>query len=111
MVVIDPRRSETAAIADEHHFIQPGTDALLLLAVLHTLSAEGAVRRGSFKRLRGQQELLAAAEKFSPEGVAGVVGIEAESIRKLALDFAAAPRAVWYGRMGTCTQEFGCLST
>ncbi|MCH9732038.1 MAG: molybdopterin-dependent oxidoreductase [Actinomycetia bacterium] len=111
MVVIDPRRSETAAIADEHHFIQPGTDALLLLAVLHTLSAEGALRQGPFTRLRGQQELLAAAAKFSPERVARVVGIEAESIRKLALDFAAAPRAVWYGRMGTCTQEFGCLST
>ena len=44
MVVIDPRRTETAKVASEHHFVRPGTDAHLLLAMLHVLYAEGLTR-------------------------------------------------------------------
>jgi len=111
IVVIDPRRTETAAIADEHHFIRPGTDALFLLAVIHVLLE----RRGLASEMRalvnGADELERIARAYTPEAVEAAVGIAAGTIRRLAEAFAAAPSAVWYGRMGTCTQEFGCLST
>ena len=42
MVVLDPRRTETAKVADEHHFVRPGTDAWVLLAMLHVLIAEAS---------------------------------------------------------------------
>ena len=40
MVVFDPRRTETAKVADEHHFVRPGSDAFVLLAMLQVLFAE-----------------------------------------------------------------------
>src|ERR1017187_5347605 len=46
LVVIDPRRTETARMADEHHFIRPGSDALLLMAMLWTLFEEKRVKLG-----------------------------------------------------------------
>jgi anaerobic selenocysteine-containing dehydrogenase len=46
VVVVDPRRSETAAIADEHVAIRPGTDAQLLAAMLHVVFAEGGCAWG-----------------------------------------------------------------
>ncbi len=44
VVVVDPRRSETAAIADQHLFVRPGGDAALLFGVLNTLFAENLTR-------------------------------------------------------------------
>src|ERR687884_1091709 len=46
VVVVDPRRSRTAEVADEHHFIRPGTDAHLLFAIAHVLLAEGLADPG-----------------------------------------------------------------
>ena len=70
IVVLDPRRTRTAQQADEHHFIQPGTDALLLFAVIHTLFAEGLTRPGRLAdHLNGLDDLRAAAEPFTPEAV------------------------------------------
>ncbi|MCU1279131.1 MAG: molybdopterin-binding oxidoreductase [bacterium] len=111
LVVVDPRRTETAAVADQHLFIQPGGDAYLLLALLHTIFAEGRAAPG---RLGANSDGLAViqrlAARFSPARVAARVGIAAERIGKLARDFAAAPSAVCYGRVGVCTQEFGGLA-
>ncbi len=110
LVVVDPRRTETAELADTHLFIRPGTDALLLLAMLHTLFAEGRVQPG---RLSAFLDGLGAVEQlvqaFPAEVVAGPTGVPAEAIRRLARDFAAAPSAVAYGRVGLSTQEFGGL--
>ena len=111
IIVIDPRHSETAAVADEHHFIRPGTDALLLLAVLHVLYEENRIADGIRGAVTGLDDLGRIARQYPPESVGTAVGIEADTIRALARSFAGARRAVWYGRMGTCTQEFGCLST
>ena len=111
IIVIDPRHTETAAVADEHHFIRPGTDALMLLAVLHVLYAERRTADAMRATVRGLDELARIAQRYPPEVVASAVGIDASTIRGLARSFADAQRAVWYGRMGTCTQEFGCLST
>jgi anaerobic selenocysteine-containing dehydrogenase len=110
LVVVDPRRTETAELADTHLFIRPGTDALLLLALLQTLFAEQRVRPG---RLAGFVDGLDSLEQlvayFSPEAVSAPTGIPAEAIRTLAREFAAAPSAVAYGRVGLSTQKFGGL--
>src|SRR5262245_28813275 len=112
LVVIDPRRTETARLASEHHFIRPGTDAPFLLAMVHTLFAEGLVRLGAAEGLvNGLDEVEAMARDFPPEAVARHCGIGAETVRRLAREFAAAHSAACYGRLGTCVQEFGTLAS
>ena len=112
LVVVDPRRSETARIADTHLFIRPGSDAFLLFALVHVLFAEGLVRLGRLGDFTsGVDEVRALANEFPPEAVAGVTGIAGDAIRALARDFARAERAACYGRIGTCTQEFGTLAS
>jgi anaerobic selenocysteine-containing dehydrogenase len=112
VVVLDPRRTRTAEEASEHHFIWPGTDAYLLLALAHTLFAEDLVQPGRLaEHLNGVDEVAARARAFSPEAAAALCRIPAETIRRLARELAAAPRAVVYGRVGTCTQEFGTLAS
>ena len=110
--VVDPRRSETAREADEHLFIRPGTDALFLFAIVHTLLAEGLTKPGRLARLAdGLDEIEAIAEPFSPEAVADACGIDAATIRRIARELSAAGSAAVYGRIGTCTQEFGTLAS
>ena len=112
VVVIDPRHTETAELADRHHFIRPGTDAYLLLGMLHTLFAEKLTRPD---RLGPMTDGLDVIERevagFPPERIAAVTGIDAGAIQKLAREFAAAKSAVAYGRLGACTQEFGTVTT
>jgi anaerobic selenocysteine-containing dehydrogenase len=108
VVVVDPRRTRTAEEADEHHFIQPGTDALLLAAMACTIVEEGLDEPGSLtEHLNGLDELRTLVGDFPPEAVAGACGIEAGEIRRMARELAAAERAAVYGRIGTCTQDFG----
>lgn len=110
LVVIDPRRTETAAIADAHHFIRPNADVFLLAAMVHTLFAEGRVTLGNVAdRVTGVDAVRAAVAPFTPEGVAPRCGIAADTIRSLTRELAAAPRAAVYARIGTCTQEYGTL--
>jgi anaerobic selenocysteine-containing dehydrogenase len=112
LVVVDPRRTETAARADRHLFIRPGTDAFLLFALVHVLFAENRVDPGRLAAFTdGIAALRALAEPFAPEAVARVTGIEADAIRALAREFSDAPSAACYGRVGTCTQRFGTLSS
>jgi anaerobic selenocysteine-containing dehydrogenase len=113
LVVLDPRRSRTAEVADEHHFIRPGTDAHLLFALVHVLFTEDLARPGA--RLssicEGLEAVRALAEPFTPEAVSARCGIEPATIRRIARELAAAERAAVYGRIGTCTQEFGALAS
>lgn len=110
VVVIDPRRTETAMVASEHHFIRPATDAALLMAMLNTMRAEGLFRIAHPDRLDGLETALDAIASFTPEGAAPITGIPAETIRRIAREFAAAPSAVCYGRVGTSLQSFGTLN-
>src|SRR3954464_6475301 len=88
-VVIDPRRSRTAEVADEHHFIVPGTDALLLFALVNVLYDEGLVSVGRLEELcAGLDEIEPLAAAFTPEAVAPVCGISAEAIRGMARELA-----------------------
>jgi anaerobic selenocysteine-containing dehydrogenase len=110
VVVIDPRRTETAKLADQHLFIRPGTDALLLLAVLHTLHAEGLGGPGRLAPfVAGLDVFWEHVRGLTPETAAPHTGLAPDDIRGLARAFASAERAVWYGRFGACTQEFGGL--
>ena len=112
VVVIDPRRSRTADEADEHHAIVPGTDAHFLFGVVHTLLEEGLADPGPLaEHCLGIEEVERLAADFAPERVAAHCGIEADEIRRIAREFAAADRAACYGRIGTCTQEFGTLAS
>ena len=112
VIVIDPVRTATAARADEWLPITPGTDAALLLAVAHTLFAEGLVDLGDLApHIDGLDRMREVAAEWSPERVAAVTNIDAERIRELARELAATPRAVVYGRIGTCNQEFGSLAS
>ena len=110
LVVIDPRRTETAAIASEHQFIRPGTDALFLLALLNTLFSEHLTDPGALAAFTsGLDEVATAIEAFTPDFAAAHTGIEADDIRRIARHFAAADKAVCYGRMGVSTQAYGTL--
>ena len=112
LIVIDPRRTETAEVADAHHFIRPGADVYLLAAMVHTLFEEGLVDLGRLAPLvAGVDEVRQAVAPFTPEAVAGRCGIAADTIRTLARELAAAPRACVYGRIGTCTQSYGTLAS
>lgn len=112
IVVIDPYRTRTAQEADQHHFIRPGTDAFFLFALVHTLFDEGLTAPGRLvEHLVGMEQVRELAQAFTPEQAAAVCGINAETIRQIARELAAAPRAVVYGRVGTCTQQFGTLAS
>ncbi len=110
LVVVDPRRSETAEVASEHLFIQPGTDVALLLGLLNTLFAEQLTKASpALDATQGLDAVAAAVAPFSAEKMAAHCGIPAEQIKQLARDFAAAERAVCYGRMGVSVQRYGTL--
>ncbi len=108
VVVVDPRRSETAAIADQHLFVRPGQDAALLFGLLNTLFAEN-LGRASHLAITGLDEVRQAIAGFSAEAMSARCGVPAMTIRQLARDFASAESAVCYGRMGVSTQAFGTL--
>jgi anaerobic selenocysteine-containing dehydrogenase len=113
LVVVDPRRTRTAEEADEHHFIRPGTDAHLLFALAHVLFEEGLADPGTrlTEIASGLDDVERLAAPFTPEAAARATGIDAQDIRRIARELAAAPSAAVYGRIGTCTQEFGTLAS
>ena len=109
-IVIDPRRTETAEIADQHLFIRPGTDAWLLMAMLNTLFAEDLISTGHLTDLLvGVDQVRSACVSFTPELAEQRTGVAAEQIRQLARDMASTEGAVCYGRMGVSVQVYGTL--
>jgi anaerobic selenocysteine-containing dehydrogenase len=112
LVVIDPVRTVTAKQADEHYFIRPGTDALLLLGIIHTLFEENLVNPGKLTNMiNGLEEIEILSKDFNPDTISANCGIESKTIRSIARELAKAKRAVVYGRMGTCTQLFGTMTS
>lgn len=112
VVVIDPRRTETAAGADEHLFIRPGSDTFFLLAIVHTLFAERLVSLGVLEPyVAGTEVVRELVSRFTPETVAGRTGIPAETTRRIAREIAAAESASVYDRVGAHQQEFGTLAS
>jgi len=112
VVVVDPRRSETAERADEHVAIRPATDAHLLAGIAHVLLAERLAKPDNVAaHCNGLDRLPELLAPYTPDAVASVCGVPADTVRRLARDLAAAPCAAVYGRIGTCTQEFGTLAS
>ncbi|NOK14392.1 molybdopterin oxidoreductase family protein [Corallococcus exercitus] len=110
VVVIDPRRTETAAIADQHVFIRPGTDALALFSLLHVVLDGDAHRMGRLAAfVEGLDTVVPLVRDFPPERTAPHTGIAPDVLRGIARDFLAADGAVCYGRVGVSTQPFGSL--
>ena len=108
VVLIDPRRTETARYCSEHHFIHPASDVLFLIGIVKTLFARGLANPGRLApNLENRDRLAALFADFELEEIASVTGIAAVDIERIAVDFAAAPRAICYGRVGTSMQEFG----
>lgn len=107
MVVFDPRRTETAKVADEHHFVRPGTDAAVLLAMVHVLFEERLTNPPSY--VGGVESVRLAVRAFTPELAAEASGVPAEEIRRITRDFSAADGAAAYGRVGLSTQDFGSI--
>jgi anaerobic selenocysteine-containing dehydrogenase len=111
VVVVDPRRTETVAHASEHVSIRPGGDVFLLLGMLQTIFADGLVAIGRLAdRCDGLDELEAFTSGWTPERAAPHAGVDAGTIARLAREFAAAPSAVAYGRVGVCQQRTGTLT-
>ncbi|MFJ9828062.1 molybdopterin oxidoreductase family protein [Streptomyces sp. NPDC101160] len=110
LTVVDPRRTRTARLADRHLALRPGTDALFLAALVHTLFAEDLVRLGALAdHVQGVEEVRDAVRDFSPEAVADACDLAADTIRTTARELAAAPTAAVYGRMGSSTVAYGTL--
>jgi anaerobic selenocysteine-containing dehydrogenase len=107
MVVLDPRRTETAKVATEHHFIRPGTDAVVLLAMIHTVLAEGWETPPPY--VDGLETVRGAVEPFTPEVAEQVSGVPAATIRQITEELAHAGSAAAYGRIGVSTQAFGTV--
>ena len=108
IVNIDPRYTETSAKSDQHLFIRPGSDVFMLLSMLHILLEEDLVKFGRFEQhLKSYEALRKVANDYSPEKTATITGIDSNVLKDLTRQFANTEKAVLYGRMGVCTQEFG----
>ncbi|MFJ9710537.1 molybdopterin oxidoreductase family protein [Streptomyces sp. NPDC101234] len=112
LTVIDPRRTRTAKLADRHIAIRPGADALLLAAMAQVLFEEGLVDLGDLApHIEGLDGLRAELGDFTPDAVAHACDVDADTIRVLARELAAAPTAAVYGRIGSCTVPHGTLAS
>ena len=110
LVVVDPRRTETAELASEHLFIRPGSDAAFLLAMIHVLFRDDLVAPGPLGDFTdGLDEVAAAVSELSPDWAAPLTCIEADDIVRLAHELAEAEAGICYGRMGVSTQAYGAL--
>jgi anaerobic selenocysteine-containing dehydrogenase len=107
IVVLDPRRTETARIASEHHFVRPGSDVVVLLAMVRTLLVEGLARPPAY--VDGLEQLRALVEPFTVELAEQVSGLPAQDIDRITREFCAADGAAAYGRVGVSTTGFGSL--
>ncbi len=112
VVVVDPRRTETCAEADEHVAIRPGADAAFLLALVNVVLSGGGAKLGRLAdSTLGLSDVERVVAAFTPKRVSGFSGIPEDTIVRVAREFAEAKAAACYGRIGTTCQEFGTLTS
>ncbi|MGW5734196.1 MULTISPECIES: molybdopterin oxidoreductase family protein [Streptomyces] len=111
LTVVDPRRTRTAKLADRHLPIRPGTDALLLAAMVHVLFEERLTGLGALEdQVEGVDDVREAVRPFTPDAVSAACDVPADTIRALARELAAAPTAAVYARVGASTVAHGTLT-
>ncbi|MCE9600054.1 MAG: molybdopterin-dependent oxidoreductase [Spirochaetia bacterium] len=110
VIVVDPRKTETVRVADEHVFVRPGSDVYFLLALLHVVFERNLTKLKHLgSEIKGLNEIKSMVMEFSPAQIADVTGIPANVTERIALEFTSAKSAVCYGRVGLSTQAFGGL--
>ena len=111
LVVIDPRRTETAKIADVHHFVRPGTDTAFFLGILKSLQLQRLVRPGRLTdMLENWPELWNELDELSLEDVSAYCGVEINVLNDMAAELGSGQPAIMYGRMGVSVVRFGTLN-
>ncbi|MEO9600769.1 molybdopterin oxidoreductase family protein [Parasphingorhabdus sp.] len=112
LIVVDPRRTETAKLADAHHFVKPGTDSALLIAILKSLFDAGLVDTSRLDAILDDSwdSIAPAITGFDMDQLSAHCGIPVETMRDIASELAADQPAAIYGRMGVSVCEFGTLN-
>lgn len=111
LIVVDPRRTETAELADHHLFIRPGTDPAFLIGLLLALDEAGELRPGRLEpMLEGFDEAMAALRRFEIPALAAHCGVSEADIRMVAARLGSGAPAITYGRMGVSVAEYGTLN-
>ena len=89
VVLIDPRRSPSAELADDHLAVRPATDGALALGLAHAIITNGRQDVDFIKnRVHGFERFRQAIQRFTPEWASGVTGITREAITSLAHTYA-----------------------
>jgi ferredoxin-nitrate reductase len=110
LVVLDPRRTETAAAADLHLPLRPGSDLAVLNAMIRTIADEGLIDEPFVAtRTEGAEHALAAAAEWTPERAEQESGVPAALIVEAARELARAPRALALWSMGANQSTVGTL--
>lgn len=111
LVVVDPRRTETAAIADQHLFIKPGSDVFMLLAMLHVVFDENLQTLGNAAEFTsGMEKIEKLVQGYTPEKTAFLTAVDARDLRAMVKGFCHAVSASCYGRIGVSAQQYGTLT-
>ena len=111
VIVVDPRRTETAKVASEHVFIRPGTDVFMFLSFLHELFAQGGVDRArAAEFMTGADEIEALVAPWTPERTAAVTGIEPGKLREIVAAYRTAQGAALYCSTGVNMGGHGSLA-
>ena len=110
-VVIDPRKSETAKVADEHYFVKPGTDTALFLGLLLALDEAGLINPGRLMpMLKGWDAAWAQIHQFNLDELSDYCGVPADDMRAIAAELGSGKPAIVYGRMGVSVVKHGTLN-
>ncbi len=111
LIVLDPHQHETAALADQHFFIKPGTDALFLLAILHIMIRESWVPWEKIEPYcSGLDTLNNIVSQFTPTKVAAITQIAEADLMDIARALAQAPSSVVLAGSSLYQQQQGCLN-
>ena len=108
LIVIDPYRTRTAALADWHIAIRPGTDAALALGMMHVILNDGLEDRDYISTMtHGFDKLAERAREYTPERVAAWTGMAAADVEQLATEYATTRPAVLRLNYGVQRTEYG----
>ena len=112
LIVVDPRRTETAKIADTHHFVKPGTDTALLIGILKSIFDAGLADTSRLDAILDDSwsAIEPAIADFDIDQLAKHCGISVSDMQEIAAQLAADQPSAIYGRMGVSVCEFGTLN-